>query len=68
MSRAALLALALVGSVILLTALLGDADKRFQPVEVPTGMTVKRQITLLEGSPTQLHRSMDSTEPLPYAT
>jgi outer membrane protein assembly factor BamE (lipoprotein component of BamABCDE complex) len=60
MSRATLLALALVGSVILLTALLGNTDKRLEPVEVPAGMTVKRQISLLVGSPSQARWSMES--------
>ena len=46
MSRATLFALALIGSVILLIALLGNSDRSFGPVEVPAGMTVKRQMSV----------------------
>ncbi len=60
MSRATLLALALVASVILLTALLGNSDKRSEPVEVPTGMTVKRQMSFLEGSASRARWSVES--------
>ncbi len=67
MSRATLLALALVGSVILLTALLGSSDQRSEPVEVPAGMTVKRQKSLLEGSASRARGRMVSGAATPYA-
>ncbi len=60
MSRATLFALALIGSVILLTALLGNSDRSFGPVEVPAGMTVKRQMSVRGGSPSQAGWSVEA--------
>ena len=68
MSRATLLALALAGSVILLTALLGSSDRRLEPVEVPAGMTVKRQMSLLGGSLFYARWSMESGTAAPLST
>jgi hypothetical protein len=40
MSRATRLALMLVGSIIVLTTLLGPNDRRIEPVEAPPGATI----------------------------
>jgi hypothetical protein len=40
MSRTARLALLLVGSIILFTALIGPRDYRIEPIEIPAGYRI----------------------------